>query len=68
MLKLIIKQKKKINTLEKELEDLKELIKSDLYKKLIKEADNSAKIKALQDKNKKLRKINNKLRGEKDGN
>jgi len=68
MLKLIIKQRKKINTLEKELEDLKELIKSDLYKKLIKEADNSAKIKALQDKNKKLRKINNKLRGEKDGN
>lgn len=49
------KDKKRINTLENEIETLKENLKSDIYLKVMKAIDNEEENKKLKETNKRLR-------------
>lgn len=60
----IQKQRKKINTLELELDTLKEKIKSELYKKIIDKLDEPTAIVRLRKENKRLREKIKKMKEE----
>lgn len=58
-LSLFVKQQRKINTLELEIDTLKNVIKEKLYDKFMENVENELEIKRLKKENKNLR-INNK--------